>query len=349
MTLKFHFFTRDTMPDAAVLRSAAHANRMLAEQLPDDPPYDAADELRRWHAMPSQARSQVWIAEANGNVVAEANLNWEELESNRALAHVYVSVERDWRGQGLGATLLSLAVERAIEAGRPKLMSMSTSRVPAGGRFLDRVGFTRRLEMHTNQLKVADLDRALVDAWSRPDPARTGDYAIEVFDGPVPDHRLEAYAELVGVMNTAPRGTLEVEDTKITASMVREWEASLVASGWRRLLAVTRHVPSGVLAGFTELRWTPTRASLVWQGGTGVVPSHRNRGLGRWLKAQNLAALLSANDKVRFVRTGNADSNAPMLAINHQLGFRPFTARALWQGNAAEVSGQLARQRRQAA
>ncbi|NJK46780.1 MAG: hypothetical protein HC933_23260 [Pleurocapsa sp. SU_196_0] len=31
------------------------------------------------------------------------------------------------------------------------------------------------------------------------------------------------------------------------------------------------------------------------------------------------------------IRTGNADSNGPMLKINHSLGFKPFMARVEWQ------------------
>jgi hypothetical protein len=33
----------------------------------------------------------------------------------------------------------------------------------------------------------------------------------------------------------------------------------------------------------------------------------------------------------RLVRTGNADSNAPMLAINTRLGFKPVWAESIWE------------------
>jgi len=64
---------------------------------------------------------------------------------------------------------------------------------------------------------------------------------------------------------------------------------------------------------------------------TGVFPQYRNKGLGRWLKAAMLDKVLKERPQVKYVRAGNADSNAVMLKINTALGFKPYTADALWQ------------------
>jgi hypothetical protein len=44
-----------------------------------------------------------------------------------------------------------------------------------------------------------------------------------------------------------------------------------------------------------------------------------------------LDKVLKERPVVKYVRTGNADSNAAMLKINQALGFQPYMASALWQ------------------
>jgi len=68
-----------------------------------------------------------------------------------------------------------------------------------------------------------------------------------------------------------------------------------------------------------------------------VFPEFRNHGLGRWLKAAMVEKILRERPRVRFVRTGNANSNAPMLKINHELGFRLYNTLTIWQIPVATV------------
>jgi GNAT superfamily N-acetyltransferase len=68
-----------------------------------------------------------------------------------------------------------------------------------------------------------------------------------------------------------------------------------------------------------------------------VIPSHRGHGLGKWLKAAMLERALHDWPKAQLVRTGNADSNAPMLAINTRLGFKPAWAESIWEIGIADA------------
>jgi GNAT superfamily N-acetyltransferase len=335
------YYTHTTIPDRVILERAAHVNRMLAEELPDDPPLIVEDAVRQMRNLPSVTRMHVWVVRHGRRIVAEARLVWAELKSNRKSAGLYVGVEPHLRRRGIGARLLASAVAGSRKARRPILFAQSYDRLPAGAAFLKRFGFKQGLETHLNQLAVDRLDRALLARWLTTGSGSAADYVVEIWDGPVPEQWLVPFADLYGVMNTIPRGGLAIEDTAVTPTMIREGETHLFANDSRRVIACARHAASGVLVGFTELIWNPKRAAIVWQQNTGVVEAHRNKGLGRWLKAANMDAMLKMNPAARLVRTGNADSNAPMLAINKQMGFAPFIAAIVWQGSAARIAQRL--------
>jgi hypothetical protein len=92
----------------------------------------------------------------------------------------------------------------------------------------------------------------------------------------------------------------------------------------------------------TEVNLHPDRPSIVGQGFTGVLPACRGLGLGHWLKAAMLNKLLVDHPAVQIIRTGNANSNAPMLKINQEMGFKPYMATTIWQVELVKVETYLA-------
>ena len=86
-----------------------------------------------------------------------------------------------------------------------------------------------------------------------------------------------------------------------------------------------------------ERPYDPRVPHLVWQQGTPVTDAHRGHRLGLWMKAVMLKRILEERTQARFIRTGNANTNAQMLAINTQLGFRPAWSSALWQLTLADA------------
>ena len=74
---------------------------------------------------------------------------------------------------------------------------------------------------------------------------------------------------------------------------------------------------------------------------TGVFPTFRNKGLGRRLKAEMLEKVIADRPQVKYVRTDNADMNAPMMKINSELGFKPYIAECVWQVETEKVSDYL--------
>ena len=62
----------------------------------------------------------------------------------------------------------------------------------------------------------------------------------------------------------------------------------------------------------------------MWSDYTGSLPTYRGRGLARLAKAAALHR--AAANGVRVAYTSNDEANAPMLAINARLGYRPVAS-----------------------
>ena len=142
-------------------------------------------------------------------------------------------------------------------------------------------------------------------------------------------------------LGRAARGDLAIEDLEPTAELVREWGASLVATGDKRWTTFARHVETGKIAGYTDVFWRPSRPEVLGQGDTGVFPEYRNRGLGRWLKSAMAEKVLRELPMVEKIRTFNAEVNAPMLAINREMGFKHVQTFYDWQVEVDRVMGYL--------
>jgi GNAT superfamily N-acetyltransferase len=251
-------------------------------------------------------------------------------------------VHPDYRRQGLAKRLLQPLVTAARQEKRRLLAAGTNDRVPAGAAFMQRLGARAGLVSHTNQLVLAELNHDLLRRWLERGQQQADDFALGLWEGPFPEAELDAIVQLHHVMNTAPRDDLEMEDFHITAQQLREWEQNDVATRTERWVIYVREKATDQLAGFTAVYWSPNRSHLLFQGDTGVFPQYRNRGLGRWLKAVMLEKVLRERPEVKFVRTGNADSNAAMLKINHELGFKPLIAECYWQVEREKVEAYLA-------
>ncbi len=142
-------------------------------------------------------------------------------------------------------------------------------------------------------------------------------------------------------VNLMPRGELELEDEVTTVEHLREGDRRMVARGQQRWTYYARDPATNRIAGYTEVGWHPERPWLLWQDDTAVFTEYQNRGLGRWLKAEMLDRVLAERPEVRVVRTGNAQSNAPMLNINVALGFRPYREYVEWQVERSAVDAYL--------
>ncbi len=318
-------------------------NCRLAETLPDDPPIPVEETVRMWRAVPQALRLLAWWGWTPEHKLAGAAwLRLYDLENNEHYSDGQVYVRPEHRRRGLGSRLLR-EIARAAEAdGRRVFVSQAVEHIPAGLAFARRVGAEIGLAMHMNQLDLQRVDRALLAGWQERAAERAAGFELVFWDGPYPETELERIAEMVGAMNQAPTGEIDMEAIQWTPQLLRQHEAYLAGRGVQRWTVAAREIASGTLAGYTEMLWSPVRPTLGDQGATGVLERCRERGLGRWLKATMLEKILAERPEARFIRTDNADMNAPMLKINAELGFYPYHATSICQVSIERLKEYLA-------
>lgn len=310
-----------------------HTNRIRLERLPNDPPIPLQETINNLQSLPPFVDVPMWVVWTSdqSEIVAMGDLVLIRMEDNQHLAQFDLSVVADHRRKGLGRRLFALIAEAAQRENRRLLMTNTVDRLPGGQAFMTRIGAKKGLETHTNQLVIADLKTGLIDDWLVRGGALNEQFELGLWEGSYPEEKIQTIVELYDLTNQQPLGDLDVEDMHMTAEQLRQVEQNIFARGYQRWTFYVVERATGKFAGYTENIWNPNRPEVHLVEMTGVFPEYRGKGLGRWLKAAMLDKIIKARPEVKYVRTGNADSNAAMLKINHELGFKPYMAEAIWQ------------------
>ncbi len=324
---------------------ARHAYQKLRQQeeMPEDPPRSlefSITNAKNWKLFEKQ-KLEVWHLWEQDTIIAELFAEVAFHEDNRHLMWCSIGILKPYRRKGFSRLLLDKLITMADGYERTLLIAESNSRVPDGIAFAEHLGAKRGVESHTNQLVLTDIDKTLLETWIENAETNAKKFGLGFWGDTYPEEEIHAIANLISVMNTAPRDDLNIEDWKTTPKALRESEAYSKARNIERWVLYARH-SSGELAGYTATFWDPENPENLDQGDTGVLPNYRGHGLGKWLKAAMIQKVLSERPVVKRIRTGNADSNAAMLAINHALGFKPYIAETVWQIEIEKIKNYLA-------
>ena len=255
-----------------------------------------------------------------------------------------VGVLPAFRRRGIGTAIAEHLERVALADGRRKLIAYAASpdapgdrlpsptgfgSVPAGNpevRFLRSRGF--RLE------QVERLSRLALPAQiATVEPP--SDYRLHFWVGRTPPEWLDQLAVLYTRMSTdAPSAGIEEPEDVMTAERVVEVDDAYAASGRSAVFAAVEHVPTGVLAGYTNLAAATDTNRAVNQYATLVLREHRGHGLGMLLKVANIEHLQRVKPGHPAIVTFNAEENRFMLDVNEAVGFAVVGYEGAWRKDA---------------
>lgn len=324
-------FTIEEVPqdwtDEVVVDINAFENGWRALIDPEIPPFPVS--LTRAHRRAREEPLRLVIARAaGGEVIGSAWLQHDE--HNEHLVFAMLTVAPAHRRRGVGTGLLRSVTDIATELRRPTIILATDQLEDAADAFAASLGATVGIRNHINRLVIADADGARLQQWV---DDNDGQYALEwiVPDGAYPDAALDDMARLRGVLlNDAPMDDVPVNKRTISHEEIRVDERRNEGYGRTRWTLIARHIASGEPVGYTEVFIDHHDARTVYQGATAVDGQHRGHRLGRQLKAAMFQRLVCDAPEAKYIRTFNADSNEPMLAVNNDMGFRPLFAAIRW-------------------
>ncbi|MEV8372958.1 GNAT family N-acetyltransferase [Kribbella sp. NPDC056861] len=236
------------------------------------------------------------VAEDGGEIVGwgSAGLNVWTSEPGWSSLSIYVHPEH--RGHGIGGALAERLHSHLGEIGATRVRAFAT---PAGVGFATGRGYEPVREMHYSGVDP----RVLPDQPATPDGIR-----IATLDTLEP--RQLFLADTIASLD-------EPGDSPMDSVDYDHWVAEVWQSpGSDRSLGVAAMAGDEV-ASFAAIERDGDRA---WSGMTGTLPQYRGQGLAKLVKSVALRRCAAAGIVGAF--TSNDDSNAPMLAINHWLGYR---------------------------
>jgi predicted N-acetyltransferase YhbS len=257
-----------------------------------------------------QIVGQVWTV---GNTTANAHVG-----------DVWAWVPPRHGRRGVGTALARHGEDHLRQLGRRTAVTQTWVGDGHGGyrAFAERLGYTlvqtqveRRQPLPVPEERLAALEAEVAE--------HAQGYRVRTVVGPIPDELAQGYCDVYNLLNLEmPTGDLELEASRRTTEELVEQEDELRAAGRTRITAFALSAQGSVVGyscAVTGAADGVDRAVDQWS--TLVHPSHRGHRLGLAVKCALTRAVQEHFPDRTHVRTQNAETNAPMVAINEALGF----------------------------
>jgi GNAT superfamily N-acetyltransferase len=281
----------------------------VVQLLREASPHQLLSEVGFRHRLatsPPRANERRWVAVDGNDVVGAAGGQLHVYAERADNAFVGTTVRADHRRRGVGGELFARAVAHVREAGAVRAVAESGEEDGRG--FLERRGFTKTTTRRYSRVDPRDVDLSgLAELRAR----KEGEgFTVVPFTACRPED----------VHAVDEETTVDIPlDVPVSEMPLDDW----LAQYWRNPLLTHE----GSFAVLHEGR--PVTVALVRADGdramndmTGTLRPFRGRGLARLVKLCQLE--WAARAGIVSVVTENDEKNAPMLAVNTQLGYRPF-------------------------
>lgn len=281
----------DDAPAVVALRAVVH-------------PYlvRGVESTRRMIAQPPAGEDwTAFVAEVDGHLAGWASAYRNIRTSETGVGEVsLLHVHPEHRGRGIGAALLDASLDHLRSLGVRRVRAWA---LPDGLPFARRHGFTPSREVRYSALDL----RPAPPAPATPPGVRLRPVADV-------DPRRMYRAEVTAAAD-------EPGDVPSDAVSYDVWRHDVWENvGLDRAASTAAEVDGEVVAFSLVIR----DGDRMWSDMTATVPQYRGRGLARLVKATALRR--AAELGVRVAYTSNDEGNAPMLAVNTRLGYRPVAA-----------------------
>jgi GNAT superfamily N-acetyltransferase len=296
--------TLDDLPAAAAVRASAVADAIIT-----------AEGMRTWVAdLPEAAGLLLLAAEVAGQVIGWCTASRNTFGSDPGTGMLDVTVLPDHQRRGTGTRLLTSGLGHLAGIGVHTVRAFSPDG-PAQRAVAARFGF-----VEVQASSTSALDPRTVEPLPVPEGVTLRSFGEIEDPRPLYELDLEVSRDVPGDEDFAAM-TLEQWSTRFWHTVVADDEASLAA------------YVDGDLAALTMLR--VDRPSRRAQNNlTGTRRAYRGRGLARLLKTHSLHRAARAGAIIAF--TVNDESNAAMLAVNRELGYRHSSRRIDWERRTAD-------------
>ncbi len=299
---------RPAQPESDYPRIVALINTVFAEPV-------TLAQFQGWldRVAPGRIYRLMVAADARDEVVGYSEVVRQEWSPANHYA-VWMVVDPQWRGQGIGAALHAEAQTFLAGLGATHLTSEVRDDSPAALRFAQGRGFAMDRHQFESTLDLTTFDETPFLSSVAP----LADAGIRLFTMADCGDTREARARLYEVNHTT---ALQIPGSDGTwMPTFADFERDVCGAAWYRPEGQWVAADGDTWIGLAAVRLYPETQG-AYNLMTGVLAPYRGRKIALALK---LAAIRYAREHgARYLRTDNDSLNAPMLAINRKLGYQP--------------------------